>query len=934
MRLPDHLTGHINPMASGRTGDRLYLHVDDARPDGWERYAPSDGHPSADRKETRSSAWAGLSGAAVFSNDLLIGVVKDDDLAFTGGRLTVTPIRTVAADPDFARLVGVERIDPESVELWRLFEPTRSVRGRQSPASLLRPEREVVSFYGRQTERASLNAWCEDDDADPVRLLVGPGGQGKTRLAMQVCSDRRAAGWVAGPLAGHAPSAVLNRLGGTQAPVLLVVDYAETRQGQLTLLLDTLRRTGTSWVRLLLLARSASEDATWWANLRGSYPDLCGTVIPEPLAPLEPDPLGRAGQYVQALADLAKAWSSYSPSTDWAGLAARMHAPGDLTDDRYGLALTLHTQALTQLLQAGPSPVADIDARTGRTMYDVLLDHEQHYWTDTASSRQLHPRYVGSLLRQAVAAAALCGAADRRQAMATVGRIPEFAAESGPDRRALAEWLRDLYPSSIGYWGSLAPDRIAEHLIGQTLRPSPDGDPDLAAALLTDGKSAQLCQGLIVLARAAYHQQHIPAALGKLLAKQPKIVSAVHNLTVAEVTAIVDTFPNTSVDLAVAAASLTEQAVMRLRPDPDIDTGLSSEYLRLLNNLSVRLAALGRREDALSAINEAVDLYRDLAAARPDAFGPDLAMSLNNQSVRLAALGRREDALSAINEAVDLYRDLAAARPDAFRPDLAMSLNNQSVRLAALGRHEDALSAINEAVDLYRDLAAARPDAFGPDLASSLNNQSNRLAALGRREDALSAINEAVDLGRDLAAARPDAFRPDLASSLNNQSNRLAALGRREDALSAINEAVQIRRDLAAARPDAFRPDLASSLNNQSVQLAALGRHEDALTAINEAVQIRRELQQRYPAVYAQPLAQSLTLTGLVLCGSRTTRPMARALLEALTLAIEHQLNDLLRLAVSLLRDERQGDQPAFDAVWRELTGAELPDWLGPDDAS
>ena len=37
-----------------------------------------------------------------------------------------------------------------------------------------------------------------------------------------------------------------------------------------------------------------------------------------------------------------------------------------------------------------------------------------------------------------------------------------------------------------------------------------------------------------------------------------------------------------------------------------------------------------------------------LAAARPDPFLPDLAPSLNNQSKRLANLGRREEALAAL----------------------------------------------------------------------------------------------------------------------------------------------------------------------------------------------------------------------------------------------------------------------------------------------
>ena len=42
--------------------------------------------------------------------------------------------------------------------------------------------------------------------------------------------------------------------------------------------------------------------------------------------------------------------------------------------------------------------------------------------------------------------------------------------------------------------------------------------------------------------------------------------------------------------------------------------------------------------------------------ATPDAFLPNLAMSLNNQSNRLAELGRREEALAAIELAVTIRR--------------------------------------------------------------------------------------------------------------------------------------------------------------------------------------------------------------------------------------------------------------------------------------
>ena len=318
--------------------------------------------------------------------------------------------------------------------------------------------------------------------------------------------------------------------------------------------------------------------------------------------------------------------------------------------------------------------------------------------------------------------------------------------------------------------------------------------------------------------------------------------------------------PAKTIILREPAAKLTERLAVLFRQaaerldEPDAWSRAGG----LLNNLSLRLSDLGRREAALAAIEEAVAIHRDLAAARPDAFRPDLALSLSNLANSLSALGQREAALAAIEEAVAIYRGLAAARPDAFRPNLAHSLNILSVGLAALGRREAALAAIEEAVAIRRDLATARPDAFRPDLARSLNNLTGCLFDLGRREAARAAIEEAVAIHRDLAAARPDAFRPDLADSLSNLSRCLSALGRREAARAAIEEAVVIHRDLAAARPDVFRPDLARSLNNLSNVLSDLGRREAALAAIEEAVGIRRDLAAARPDAFRPDLAGSL----------------------------------------------------------------------------
>jgi len=55
--------------------------------------------------------------------------------------------------------------------------------------------------------------------------------------------------------------------------------------------------------------------------------------------------------------------------------------------------------------------------------------------------------------------------------------------------------------------------------------------------------------------------------------------------------------------------------------------------------LSSCLHYMDRWEEALIAIQEAVELRRQLAADQPAAFNPDLAMSLNNLSLCLSDLG-------------------------------------------------------------------------------------------------------------------------------------------------------------------------------------------------------------------------------------------------------------------------------------------------------
>lgn len=132
-------------------------------------------------------------------------------------------------------------------------------------------------------------------------------------------------------------------------------------------------------------------------------------------------------------------------------------------------------------------------------------------------------------------------------------------------------------------------------------------------------------------------------------------------------------------ELALAAGGA---ALARLADLPDIDPNL-------LGAIEAHLPT-GRHVDldpAAAAIIARLHSHR-LAAAPDDATRASLYFWLG---YRLANTGRREEALAATAQAVEIRRRLAAARPDAFTPDLASALTNLGMDLSGLGRREEAL---------------------------------------------------------------------------------------------------------------------------------------------------------------------------------------------------------------------------------------------------
>ena len=230
-----------------------------------------------------------------------------------------------------------------------------------SPATLLNARYQVVPFFAalRQRELDVLDAWCREDGAASVRLLVGPGGTGKTRLMIHWSSQLRAAepAWHAGFLPERVTGEDLDTLLAGDRPTLIVVDYAESRSG----LIDLLRRLAARPVqgrppcRVVLLARDIGD---WWLALRqqdAEIADLLDRYEPSRLdpVPLEGDLRRQAFEQARECFEAQpRGRESFSANRQPHGETRDRKrlptpsSPPDLSDERYGRVLYLHMAAL------------------------------------------------------------------------------------------------------------------------------------------------------------------------------------------------------------------------------------------------------------------------------------------------------------------------------------------------------------------------------------------------------------------------------------------------------------------------------------------------------------------------------------------------------------------------------------------------------------
>ncbi len=763
---------------------------------------------------------------------------------------------------------------PADGERKPLQMPARQWRAGTGMADsqLLRAEEALLPFDpARQPDVDSLNAWLDDERwPQAVRLITGAGGQGKTRLALELCWQRQAGGWYTGffdsDLEVNRMAASWQALRNLNQPLLIVIDYAETRQAAfLALLKASLQNLGDQPVRILLLARDGGE---WWDNLPSKDPFCEGllsghaTSGPFRLPPLyeaEPD---KREAYNKALHAFANALDVPAPDI----------VP-DLLGEHFGRPLYIQMAALLALYGEVPT--------TAQGLTKALLNHERRYWLGLLS--QFNWPEPERRAEQLLALSTLAGGFATPKAAEPYWNKAKGAVLRPAEFNSLFRALAMLYPGTQGLQ-ALRPDLLGEALVAQALL-RPGADTLLDAVLDNTATRSIRRNSLTVLARLSTQRRDLGETLVDVISRHLRHcyedmvgvstetssrLPALAELAFARLSSIdksqvagllAPLLTEESVQLAELSCLVTEYLVEKSRDRFKKKPGnldRMADYARALGTYALNLSRIGRYQQSCAAGLKVLVLFRKLVGKYPDRFGPNYATSLSNYANDLSEAGQYEEALEHSRQALEIRRRLSQKNPDRFEPDYATSLSNYANDLSEAGQYEEALEHSRQALEIRRRLSQKNPDRFEPDYATSLNNYASHLSEAGQYEEALEHSRQALEIQRRLAQKNPDRFEPGYATSLNNYANDLSKAGQYEEALEHSRQALEIQRRLAQKNPDRFEPGYATSLSNYASDLSEAGQYEEALAHALEALEIRRKLMEKNPDRFEPDYATSL----------------------------------------------------------------------------
>jgi serine/threonine-protein kinase len=268
---------------------------------------------------------------------------------------------------------------------------------------------------------------------------------------------------------------------------------------------------------------------------------------------------------------------------------------------------------------------------------------------------------------------------------------------------------------------------------------------------------------------------------------------------------------------------------------------------------------MGRRAEALAAMETALGIFRRLTVAHPERTDllKEMAAAQGDIAWLMIDAGKPAEALAAFEAVRPIHARLVAAEPAnaLFRFSHALTLFHVAGRLNELGRLGESLAASEEARAAFEKLASGDTLRLRSEMAVAdcHGNLAGVLFRMGKRQEALAAGEAALAIHQRLAEAYPAdiALQKDLARARRDLASIQYWTGKTAEALASAEGALAISRRLAGSNPEVaeFQEALAMDLAIINYYRKSTGKTAEMLASHKELLSSFRGLSAAHPDV-------------------------------------------------------------------------------------
>jgi predicted ATPase/DNA-binding SARP family transcriptional activator len=794
---------------------------------------------------------------------------------------------------------------------WAEEPPPRSVARRSNPLRALPPE--TTPFVNREGELAAIKRLLLDEPSCRLLTLVGPGGIGKTRLALKTAMQ----------VVDAYPDGVhLVLLASTPGEDLLVASIADAlmvsfqgrtepktqllnylREKELLLVLDNMEHLlggrdliseillHAPGVRILVTSRiRLSLHAEWvWVVEGLSYPgaETSPASMPATLAKQEPEN-GVLVQRYSAVRLFLESVHRNCPSyhlTD-ADQAAITRICQLLEGMPLGLELASAWARIMPLAEIAREIERNIDF-LATSMQDLPARHRnlralfEHSW-----------QLLSKTERTAIAKLSVFRGGFERQAADRVASVSPFLLAALVDKSVLRP-QSGPHPSGRYDMHELlrqfAADKLREMGAEQEAR---ETHGSYYSSFLQQQESRL---------RGAEQQDaadEIAAEIDNVRAawrwstEQCRATEIAQSLESLHLFYYARGWVQEGQEAFQRALACMEAGASRLA---DEDGWISGRLMARLARFSHRL---GRHPEAHDLLQKALALY-DRFPDRPEARG-EVAFALFSMSVVLRGDGQYEEAQRLCQESLEIYQGIDD------HPGVAMALKHLGIIQGALGQFEQAQQRLHGALRLYQDSG----DSYGT--ANTLNDLGIVAAGMDQYVPAKRYYQECLAIRREIE----DLWG--IGTALNNLGYLAYLDGEYAEAKGFLTESLAIQLEIGD------RYHIANCLNNLGAAACALGEYDEAADHLYEALRSAHQID-------ANPLVLEILAEIGALWVASAPQDRERAI-ELLAFVLHHPLTDrwtadrakrrLAQLAPdldTLAAAQERGKQGDLDAIVAEV---------------